>query len=248
MSRQKLYRIAAVLAICSTVIVVTFGVALWAAAQPPDFYVEPQDPTALDDQADEFLRRWSSVVNMMQRTAEPVAVEIPGEEINAWLQRDLSQRLRNLLPVDLRNPRLLLTNDEFHLGFETKVAGAKCIVVLTGKAWVPSSDWLAIQLSDCSIGTLPLPCGLVARWLREALHEAKISAELRQHEGKPTLLVALPRSEDVAVRLLDLRIYRGRLYVSTARGGNNASQAESDDVSATADSTNSHSSSLRLMR
>lgn len=250
MKRSKLFRIACALVAALVLCTVVFIALLWAATREPDFYRETvvDDQATLNEKADDFVRRWSSVVNMMQRSREPVALEIPGEEINAWLQRDLQHRLRKVLPVSVRNPRLLLTDDEFILGFETQAAGANWVVSLAGRAWLPSPEWLAIEIRKCSIGKLPVPRQLVATWLKDALEDAGVSGDLRERDGNPTLLVALPPKNDADIRLVDLRIYRGRLYLSAVRAERPSASDGSQEASLAAENRNSQSESPRFVR
>ncbi len=250
MSRKRLVRFAYIATVALGILVALMGLVLWSATRPPEFYVAAQiaDPATLNQQADEFLRRWSSMANMMQSRQEPVAIELPGEEINAWIQRDVQHRLREVLPVSLRDPRIALSEDSFQLGFTTTIAGTECVVTVKGKAWLPSPNLLAIQLQGCSIGKVPAPRRLVASMVRHALEASGVAAELREHQGDPTLLITLPETEHDGVRLLDLRIYQGRLYLSAARTAKEQPPEAAHSRALSDRNSNAHSSSPVFVR
>lgn len=226
----------------------------WLARREPEFYARAtiRDPERLNALADSVMRRWSRAANAMQASSEPFSIELTSEEINAWLQRDLMERVRSLVPELREAPRVQLEGSRFRFGIATQLGSGRTVLSFDGSLWLASDGRLAIQVDHVHAGAAPLPTRLVIEQLVQNLREADYDIELRDHEGALVLLAKVTDENDRSFELLDVRIEDGKLLIAGRRSGRRRHAVQSTPSepgrAKLVDRLNSHTSPSTLLK
>jgi hypothetical protein len=197
------------------------GWAYRATQHVPDFYerqLEAENPVVQRQRGDEFERQALELNNQI-RKSDHWQARFSADEINAWLAVDMPEKFPEMLPDDVRSPRVAIEPDLFQLACRVENTRFSSIVSLGVQPYVTSEpNVLALRVKQLRAGALPIPLG---KYLEKiALQCAKAGIPLRwtEEEGDPVALVTLPLDpEDFRnrhVKVEEIQLAEGALIVS----------------------------------
>jgi len=250
--RKLAARVALTLAAATVVILVAASGFAILTRREPAFYADAviEDPQQLETLADEVVRRWSQAANAVQSTDEPFAIALSDRQINAWLQRDLMERVGALVPELREAPRVRFSKNRFWFGIATELGTGRTVLSFEGTLWLAPDGRIAIRVDHVRAGAAPLPTRVVLGQLADALAEGDLELELRELDGATVVLFSLPESDAMPFELLDLRIHEGKLYIAGTRRPEPLKVDAHDALGArsVAENRNSHDSAESLWR
>jgi hypothetical protein len=213
--RRLLFGLLAVL----LVVAGTGGFFAYQVQQIPEFYQQAiaAPPQLQAEAAEQFEQSALEVQNQIQR-AEPWSVELTAEEINGWLATVLPEKFPQLLPPEVREPRVALSQDRFFAAGKVDVRGIETIVSIELSAYLTErSNEVAIRIHSVAAGNVPIPLQQYLELITARAAEKGIVVRWQEIEGDPLGMVALPLAEpgdkrEIIVR--SLQLLSGRVVVS----------------------------------
>ena len=207
-----------VLAIAGATVVAVYR----ASQRVPEFY---QAAVAVEPEAQEEGRK--SFVARATALASDLHVEgrwqslFTADEINAWLALELSTNYPDLLPVELRDPRVSIDKDKATLGCQYHSDEVDAVVSIKFDAYLHSPHVVAIRIQGAHAGAIPVPLGQILDGISHAARQLNLRLEWRQSHGDPVALITLPTistkpKESLCLDAIELR--DGELFVAGTVG------------------------------
>jgi hypothetical protein len=242
-SMRKTFKVVAIL---SAVVVVTIGVSLFsiyeASQLVPDFYHEAisRDPQQQAESRDQFVARATALASDVHRAGRWQSL-FTAEQINAWLSLELASHYPDLLPEDMRDPRVSIHENEVTIACRYESAGMAAVLSLTIDAYLHEPNVLALRIRRARAGALPVPLAQVLNGMTQAARELKLRLEWRKIQGDPVALINFGGSRDESLEGLNLQAVElrdGELFVSgtgRSRKSDGSPLEPADDTSPTVD-------------
>ena len=219
----KALKIVAILA--ATVAVVT-GVSLFsiyeASQQVPEFYREAVSLHPEDQQParDEFMAHAAALASDLHRGG-PWQTLFTTDQINAWLALELATNYPELLPEDLCDPRISISDKEATIACRYRNGEMSAVLSLTVDVHLQEPNVLAVRIRKARAGALPVPLAQVLDGISHAARELNLRLEWRKTHGDPVALISFPapregHSESLHLRAIELR--DGELFASGTIG------------------------------
>jgi hypothetical protein len=207
------------LVIVPTLILVGCGlIGLYAATQhvPAAYRLALEaDRAEQNTSSDEMLEKTADLASDVEREGQWSAI-FTADQINGWLAVDLVNNHQEMLPPDIRNPRVDITPSQMTVFCQYDGGRLSSILSLSVDAYLSEPNVIAIRIRKARAGALPLPLKQVTDQVTEAVHRANLRIRWRQKDGDPVALVTIPPASDreKQTRLEDLRLGDGELYLA----------------------------------
>jgi hypothetical protein len=194
-----------------------------AARSVPEFYqaavaIEPQEQ---EDERDAFVARATALASDLHGQGRWQSL-FTADEINAWLALELSTNYPDLLPAEMRDPRISITPEGATLGCHYKSGEIDSVVTVKFEAYLHSPHVVAIRVSHARAGALPVPLGLILDGISSVARDLNLRLEWRKAQGDPVALITLPPLSDSSrdsMRLDSIELRDGELFVAGTVGG-----------------------------
>jgi hypothetical protein len=218
-------RIVKITSIVAALLVVVGGLlyGVYRASQRvPEFYhaaisVQPQDQ---GEARDEFVARATALAGDLNQDGSWQSL-FTAEQINAWLALELAANYPEMLPGELRDPRIWLRENEATIGCRYQTGDLVTVLSLTFEAYLQEPNVVALRIRGARAGALPVPLGQVLDRISHAAQVLNLQLEWRKSHGDPVALVTLsqPRdTRDAPLSLETLELRDGELFVSGKSG------------------------------
>lgn len=197
------------------------GWAYRATQYVPDFYerqLEAENPVVQKRRGDEFERQALELNNQI-RKSDHWRASFSAEEINAWLAIDMPEKFPEVLPDDVRSPRVAIEPEMFQLACRVENSRFTSVVSLGVQPYVTSEpNVLALRVKQLRAGALPIPLGQYLEKISHKCAQAGIPLRWTEEDGDPVALVTLPLNpEDFRnrrVQVEEIELTDGALIVS----------------------------------
>jgi hypothetical protein len=158
----------------------------------PEFYTQALAVGAPELQKSnrEMLRRTAALNNDLKRSGKWQAL-FTDQQINGWLAVDVPKNHADLLPAEVRDPRVRITPEGIFAGakFEGEVSA---VISLQLAVRLTSPNVLAVRINKARVGDVPWPLDRVVEEVIAAAASWGLQVEQTQTDGDPVLLVTLP--------------------------------------------------------
>lgn len=190
MSWTKRIALAAVLLVMAALVV--GGVWLYRSLYyVPEFYSQALAVGAPELQRSnrEMLRRTAALNNDLKRTGKWQAL-FTDQQINGWLAVDVPKNHPDLLPPEVRDPRVRVTPEGIFAGakFEGDVSA---VISVELAVRLTATNVLAVRIHKARVGDVPWPLDRVVEEVIAAAASWGLQVEQTQTDGDPVLLVTL---------------------------------------------------------
>jgi hypothetical protein len=220
---RKMLKIAAISAAVGLMVVGVSLFSIYEASQlVPEFYHEAisRDPAEQQDARDQFVARATSLASDLHRTGAWQSL-FTEDQINGWLALELSANYPDVLPGELREPRISIREKEATIACRYETDEMAAVLSLTVDAYVQDSNTLALRIRRARAGALPVPLAQVLDAISQAARQLELRLEWRKTQGDPVALISFPqpttsRSEALWLQAIELR--HGELFVSGSIG------------------------------
>ena len=225
---RKLLKIAAIVA---AVVLIVAGVSLFsvyqASQQVPEFYRHAiaRDPAGQQQARDEFVAQATALASDLHRGGRWQSV-FTADQINAWLALELARLYPELMPGDLRDPRIVIRDNEATIACRHGNGEITSVLSLTADAYLQGPNVLALRIRRARVGALPVPLGQVLDGISHAARQLNLRLEWRKTHGDPVALVTFSRphsagSESLTLQAIELR--QDELFLAGIIGGGDSS-------------------------
>ncbi len=142
----------------------------------------------------EFERRLVELSNRI-RLDKHWSARLTHEQINGWLASDLPEKFPRVLPSTVKEPRVVIRENEMDLVFRIESSRFKGIVTITGEIFCTDvENQLAFRVGKVRSGVLPIPMSWWASQLEKSLRTKAILLSWSQIDGDPVAMITLPGS------------------------------------------------------
>ncbi len=193
-----------------------------ASQRVPEFYqaAVAVEPEAQQEERDAFVARATALASDLNMEGRWQSL-FTADEINAWLALELSTNYPDLLPAELRDPRISLDKDMATLGCQYRSGEMDAVVTVKFEAYLHSKHVVAIRIHGARAGSIPVPLGTILDGIAYAARQLNLRLEWRQSHGDPVALITLPPlgdkpSEALCLDAIEMR--EGELFVAGTVG------------------------------
>ncbi|HEV3136314.1 MAG TPA: hypothetical protein VGZ26_00395 [Pirellulales bacterium] len=216
---RKLLKIAAIVA---AAVLIVAGVSLFsvyeASRQVPEFYRHAiaSDPAGQQKARDEFVASATALASDLHHGGRWQSL-FTADQINAWLALELAKNYPELMPGDLRDPRIVIRDNEATIACRHKNGEVASVLSLTVDAYLQEPNVLALRIRRARAGALPVPLGQVLDGISHAARQLNLRLEWRKLHGDPVALITFSRphstgSEALGLQAIELR--QGELFLA----------------------------------
>jgi hypothetical protein len=205
-------------------------IGLYRASQSvPDFYelALEVESDAADQAGDELERQVIAMASDVEQ-GERWELVLTDHQVNGWLAADLTRKFPDLLPPELRQPRVSFQDEMTYLACQLNSGKVSTVLSLQLDPYLTEQpNEIAVRVRRVRAGMLPVPLTKLLDQISVAAQKSGLSLRWSQLDGDPVALVALPveRPELRAGVMLDqLEVGRGALVVSGTADERNEDQ------------------------
>lgn len=169
-----------------------------ALHRQPQFYVRAvaMSPAQQRQAGEEFERNVLALHNSLQESGRWERT-FTDSQINGWLAVDLPQKLPDLLPPEIRQPRVALTTDRFQIAFQYTSEELSTVVSLSLEITLADdTNTLAVRVIKAQAGWVPIPLADFLDHISQAARQAEIDLRWVQRDGDPVALITIPHEHD----------------------------------------------------
>lgn len=219
-------RVVKLSSLAMVLVIALVGTSIWAlvraARRVPEFYqvAVALEPASQQGNRDAFVARAAALASDLN-TAGSWQSLFTADEINAWLALELSTNYPDLLPEELRDPRLSLSKDLATIGCLYRTGEVNTVVTVRVEAYLHSRHVVAVRILGARAGAIPVPLGQILDGISYAARQLNVRLEWRHAQGDPVALIMLPHIGDKLAESLcleSLEIRDGELYVAGTVG------------------------------
>jgi hypothetical protein len=144
------------------------------------------------------------------------------EQINGWLALELAENYPDLMPGELHDPRISISDNEATIGCRYGSGELATVLSLTFDAYLQEPNVVALRIRHARAGALPVPLAQVLDSISHAARELNLQLEWRKSHGDPVALVTLPQprdGQDANLRVETLELRQGELFIAGTTDG-----------------------------
>lgn len=185
---------------------------LYRASQSvPDFYEQALafDAAKADEAGDELEQKVVELHNELEASPR-WELCLSDQQVNGWLATDFVEKFPNLLPPEVKDPRVSFQDNVAHIACRVDSSKVSAVVSLKLEAFLTDQpNQVAVRVSQVRAGVLPVPLTKILDRVSAAAIRSGIDLRWAQQEGDPVAVVALPTERpdvrnDVIVETLQL--------------------------------------------
>jgi len=189
-----------------------------ATKHVPRFYEEAlaADPSQQRIASEQLASRVTMLYSDTQQRGEWQAL-FTQQQINGWLAVDLVEKHGDVLPDEVRDPRVEIASDMLTLGFRIEDENVQAVISLGVEPFVEEPNTISLRFREMQAGSVPLPRGQVVKYVNRAALKLQLPVRWTQIENDPVAIVTIPQQRDEKdrlIRLERLEIHDGEVYLS----------------------------------
>ncbi len=203
------------LCISAGVLLLGLGIALVAAYQAtqqvPEFYVQAlaSNPQQQKQASTEMFNRGSRLLRDTKQRGQWQA-QFSTEQINGYLAVDLLKQFPDVLPPEVKDPRVAITPKQLTLACRYESDRISAVLSLGVSVYLSEPNVIAVRIHKARAGLLPLPLSEVLDQVTTAARTMELPLQWRQTDGDPVALITIiqPRDESnrpVVLESIELR-------------------------------------------
>lgn len=199
-------------------VVALLGVALgfyWSLHYVPSFYRQAlqADPQQQTQASEEMVAQAMQLSNRLRYDPRWQA-EFTQQQINGWLAVDLPENHPDLLPPEVKDPRVWITPQGVYLACRYQTKALDTVVHVLVDAYVTEDHQLALHLRHVKAGAVPLPMNEVVETIGQQASRWNLSLRWAQKDGTPVALVQLPPLKNNRRVVVDsIRLEEGKILL-----------------------------------
>ncbi len=175
-------------------LIAAVGFVYYTSQQQPEFYT-----AAMKQEADQNRamgsRMETTALELYNSALYPSTWEgsVSEMEINGWLASELPAKFPELLPENIKDPRVLLAANELTIACRCRYKDLQGILV--GKFdlfCTEQTNQVAVRIRSIRLGVLPFPVTQFADVITDVLRKSGYESSWSTHDGDPLLLVTMP--------------------------------------------------------
>lgn len=216
-----LRRTIAIVSTLAAVVVLVIGVSLFsiyeASQLVPEFYHEAvsREP---DDQAearDQFVAQATALASDLNASGRWQSL-FTADQINAWLALELRSHYPELLPAEMREPRLALNDHEATIACRYTSGDMAAVLSLSVDVYLDVPNVLALRIRRARAGALPVPMTQVLDSISRVASQLELRLEWRKIHGDPVALIhfAGKRGDAPKFDLQTVEVRDGALFLA----------------------------------
>ncbi len=183
----------------------------------PEFYEQSLEisPARQREASEEMVRKATSLYNEVGKVGRWHAL-MTEQEINGWLAVDLVENHPEVLPNEVREPRVRIHPDRVELAAQVDTDQFEGVLHATFEVTVPEPNMLAFRLIAFRLGRLPVSRRSVVDELLQVVRWDQFDAEILWDGGDPLLRVQIPIShkKHLIGRIETIKLDDGEVFVS----------------------------------
>jgi hypothetical protein len=165
--------------------------------------------------SNQLLEQASALANDVRRQGNWQTL-FTAEQVNGWLAVDLPRNHAQLLPSELREPRVALERGRILVACRRGTGSFANVVALELEPYLLGPNELAIRIHGARAGWLPLPLKPILKQVSAAMIEAEWPLRWDQAGGDPVAVITLSaeRTDKKLLSVESLEVHDGELYVA----------------------------------
>lgn len=180
------------------VVAVAVAIAYFSFMHRPRFYrIALNDPAAGDyESGHRFEQSMADIHNALKNEGD-WQIQLVDSELNSWLETHQPQKLPDLIPKELRHPRVTIDQRLIRIACETDWRGVSVVLSLDFEVFLTEEpNVIGLKVARFRCGAIPLPITQIADTISEVANEAGFRIRWTQDSGKPLALVTVPEQWD----------------------------------------------------
>lgn len=197
----------------------------FASQRVPEFYRRAiaQKPELQQKDSEELLQQATALASDVQSSRHWQAL-FTEKQINGWLAVDRPRHFPDLLPPEVRDPRVSIEEEEATIAFRYKSGKISTVFSIKFDIYLESSSIVALHVRSAHAGSVPVPLSDVLATIGQAADSLEVPLVWRQIDGEPVALITIPAARDEDNRTLKLEtieLHDGKIYLAgtSAREG-----------------------------
>lgn len=163
----------------------------WAVTSAQPYYqvALEKPPEVLQENSRQLESRFATLHNDLQNEGTWQTV-ISADELNGWLAFKLPESFPDMLPEEVRDPRIAITERHLIFAAQSELAGVDAVVSVFVEPFVTANGDLAIQLDQVLAGSLPVPTADMIDRVAQATRRAGLPIRWTKSDDKVVMIVA----------------------------------------------------------
>lgn len=223
--KRKRWRniLVAALVVCGLVGIALLGLQSALHRVPAFYAVAVAMPAADQEAAGESLERNVLALHNGARDAGEWSAVFTDQQINGWLAADLPEKFPQVLPPEVRDPRVALLPGQLQVACRYTDGQVTTVVSLILEVRLADEpNTLAVRVCGARAGLVPLPLKQLLDRVTESVQSGEVLVRWVQSDGDPVALVTLDASgpQDSAPHLVleQIEIRAGEIHLTGRTG------------------------------
>jgi len=164
------------------------------ATVEPAFYQSALvvDPQRQQQHGSEMESKMLDLHNSVM-AAEKWSVSFTDEQINGWLAWDLEHKFPDLIPPDVREPRVNIEGQIITVAFRCDAQPFRGVGVVEAEVFLTGVlNQMGIRFKSVRSGMIPIPLALFTEQISEHALESGLEIEWLTDEGDPAVIIDIP--------------------------------------------------------
>jgi hypothetical protein len=165
-----------------------------AARREPDFYRKAMQaqPVQQEQMGDQMERAALGLHNDVRRDGRWQAT-FTADQVNGWLAADLPQKFPQMLPPEMREPRVAIAPNEARVACRYDNGQVSTVISFSLQANLTDQpNTIALRISKLRAGALPVPLRQFLDPIAAAAQKGQVPLRWSQSEGDPVALLTIP--------------------------------------------------------
>ncbi|WP_425400506.1 hypothetical protein [Aeoliella sp.] len=158
------------------------------SSQPYYAVALEQPPEVLEEGSRQLESRFTTLSSDLEHEGDWRTV-VSADEVNGWLAYKLPESFPELLPQEIRDPRVAITPEQLILAARSDVAGVDTVVSVLVEPYVTEDGDLAIELQQVLAGMLPVPTKDIVDRLQIAVRRARLPIRWSRNGANTVMIV-----------------------------------------------------------
>lgn len=173
-----------------TVLLLGAGSMYWAVTSAQPHYVAALEEPAelLEEGSRQLENRITTLSSDLEQTGQWRTV-VSANEVNGWLAYKLPESFPNVLPKEIRDPRVAITPEQLILAARSDLAGVDTVVSVLVEPYVTEEGDMAIELQQVLAGVLPVPTKDLIDRLQIAVRRARLPIRWTRNGANTVMIV-----------------------------------------------------------
>ena len=184
----------------------------------PEFYEQALllDSARARETSREMVQQATGLASEVKQPGSWQAV-FTAEQINGWLAIDLVENHPDVLPAELKDPRVAIEPGTATVACRYSGSTFSSVLSLDVDLSLAENNAVAVRLRRVRAGAMPLPVSQVLETFQAAAKESQWPIEWRQIDGDPVALISIPsvvtqKGRKVSLQLDSLELRDGEIY------------------------------------